>query len=107
MRVKVRYTCEQYYNEHSEVVRGAAQSVQDLYRKMVIGSMDAADYVRPLEFDDEPSLDNPSLGFGASLEEASDMLKSQMSIFEQEKAKRDEQRNIAAEKEAANGEPAS
>lgn len=61
MRLRPVLSAESHLDSTRLVVEGQAQSVYDLYKKMVLGSIDAADYIRPCEYEDNPDIDNPSV----------------------------------------------
>lgn len=69
------------------VISGQAQSVYDLYRRMVLGNADAADYVRPVSYDDDPDIDHPDITntVGLTYEDVHTAQTMNANIFESEK----------------------
>lgn len=73
----------------SETVKGQALSVYELYQKMIVGSIDAAGYVHPVEYDENPDIDNPDPlnTFGTTLDEVEDAQREAVAIAKRETKK--------------------
>ena len=71
---RVKYDGETL-SQVSETIQGAALSIPDLLRKLVLGTIDATGYIHPVAYDENPDIDNPDPmnTFGMDLAEASEL----------------------------------
>lgn len=65
------YLSTEIVDPTSDTIKGQALSVYELYQKMIVGSIDAAGYVHPVEYDENPDIDNPDPlnTFGTTIDE--------------------------------------
>lgn len=86
----------------SVTILGQAQSVYDLYRKMVLGNVDAADYVRPVTYDESADIDNPDPLNSSSLtyEEVSTQLQTSRAVVENDRKKKQEEQQAQQAQQA-------
>lgn len=71
---RVKYDGETL-SQVSETIQGAALSIPELLRKLVLGTIDATGYIHPVAYDENPDIDNPDPmnTFGMDLAEASEL----------------------------------
>lgn len=88
-------------------IQGSALSVYELYQKMIVGSIDAAGYVHPIEYDERPDIDNPDPlnTMGLDVGEVEEIAKRQLATFETERLKAKAAKE-QAKKEKDQGSPA-
>lgn len=71
---RVKYDGETL-SQVSETIQGAALSIPELLRKLVLGTIDATGYIHPVAYDENPDIDHPDPmnTFGMDLAEASEL----------------------------------